>query len=109
MVAQPNANLRESGVKAAHCIDQDVEDQILGRRDMDFLWPGRGIETFGQLAGAFEKGQRVRQEQPALLRQWLRAPHAAALAIQFDMEAFFQGEQTVTQTLLGYVQYRRRP
>ncbi len=76
-------------------VDQHVANQVLARRDPDFLLPGLDLERPTQLSGALQKREGVGHEAPSRIREHGRTARAAGLAIELDAELRFEREEPV--------------
>jgi hypothetical protein len=105
VVAQPDTDVRKGVVEAADRVNEHIQDQVLRGGNMDLVWLRRPVQTLDKLAGPFEEGESVRQEQTTLFGQRLPAAGTAPLVVEFDIpQALLQGEEAVAQALLGDVQ-----
>ena len=102
-------NLGKSFVKSANRIDEDIENQILRGRDMDFMRLTRFPKKLGQMLGTLKKGERMGKEKLTFRGQRLMAANTAALLIKLDTQSLLQRQQAIANTLLGDVQDAGRP
>src|SRR5262249_22048999 len=104
VVAQPDTDVWKGVVEAADRVNEDIQDEVLRRGDVDLVRLRRTVQTLDKLAGPFEEGESVRQDQPPLFGQRLPAAGTAALMVEFHAQPLLQGEEAVAQSLLGDVQ-----
>ena len=89
-------------------VDEQIPDQILAGRDPDFARAALDVERAAELLRALEETDGVWQEAPPLVGEQRRSARPAALAVQLDAEALFEGQQPVSQALFRDAQHRRR-
>src|SRR5262245_53803811 len=87
--------------------DEDVQDQVLRRGDMNLAWAG-SAEELAHLPRPVEKGAGVRQKRLPLVGERRSQPAAAALVVKLDAQSLLQGEEPIAQPLFRDVRLARR-